>query len=216
MLQGDYKKMSKSAFVKNTMDAISASTSATIRSNSFQSSDVIPLQRITTNTSDISTQSSNYAQSLDSAMPRNCLVYLLTLNHGRLISRACSSKCVRAFVTVNSPTLLLILHSYITPPTNNRVSAALRHSFGTIIKKKVSCNDEYTATITSIQSASSAIHCTELPIFYTSNARYYKEGMVEGMVVCKHLLESKNQKDKNLDWKECFMAIEDSQLYVQA
>lgn len=79
--QGDYKRMSQAAFIKNTMDAISSGTSpASMRSNSsVRSFDFIPLERILTNSSDISAQSSIDAQSIESSapMPRNlsCLSF---------------------------------------------------------------------------------------------------------------------------------------------
>lgn len=78
---GDYKRMSQAAFIKNTMDAISSGTSpASMRSNSSVGSfDFIPLERILTNSSDISAQSSIDAQSIESSapMPRNlsCLSF---------------------------------------------------------------------------------------------------------------------------------------------
>lgn len=111
-----------------------------------------------------------------------------------------------------------------TPPTSinnknkklNRVSTVIKKSVGTIIhKRKVNEGDH--ASVSSVQSSPSVLQyeavathlqSTELPVSTTSNAPYYKEGMI----ACKHLLASKNQRAKHRDWKECFMVIERSQL----
>lgn len=61
--QSDYKKMSQSAFVKNTMNAISAQLNGT--TNEW----VLPLQRTPSNKSDFFIRSSTYAQSLNASMP---------------------------------------------------------------------------------------------------------------------------------------------------
>jgi hypothetical protein len=63
------------------------------------------------------------------------------------------------------------------------------------------------SSVLQYQSVASHLQ-TDLPTTYTSNAPYYKEGMV----VRKHLLEKANQKAKHRDWKDCFMVIERSQL----
>ncbi len=210
--QGGYKKMSQSEFIKNTMSAISSGSPAFTRQKSVQSFDWVSLQRTPSMTSDISTRSSICAKSLDSAMPRN----LSSLSIGSKTWETEVKNMLKHMYTnirnsqINNPS---------SPPVSinkiNRVSTVIRKSVGTMIKKKV--NDEDNATITSVQSTPSVLQyeavashlqSTELPISYTSNAPYYKEGMV----VRKHLLESKNQKAKHRDWKECFMVIERSQL----
>ncbi|GAN08886.1 conserved hypothetical protein [Mucor ambiguus] len=234
--QGDYKKMSRSEFVKNTMEAIYAQLDAPELGDkeeenmlcddhrasglSFQSLDWIPLQRTPSNQSAFSSRSSAYAQSLDSSMPRNLSAWTFG-------SKSWQIEVKNLLKQMYSN----IRHSQITNPSsppaslhnsnNNRMSAAFKRSVGTIIWKRDSIvqNDESssaTPSIASIQSSSSVMQYqavashlqTQLPTAYTSNAPYYKEGMV----VRKHLLEKTNQKAKHRDWKDCFMVIERSQL----
>jgi hypothetical protein len=237
--QGDYKKMSRSAFVKNTMSAIHAQLNTPALGDedmlsddhrasglSFQSLDWIPLQRTPSNQSAFSSRSSTYAQSIDSSMPRN----VSTATACTFGSKAWQLEIKNLLKQIYTN----IRHSQIanpssSPPTsiqNNRVSAAFKRSMGTIIWKgardSIMHHDEDmtcsppSASIASAQSASSimqyqtvASHLqTDLPVSYTSNAPYYKEGMV----VRKHLLEKAHQKAKHRDWKDCFMVIERSQL----
>lgn len=194
---------------------------------SFQSLDWIPLQRTPSNQSAFSSRSSTYAQSLDSSMPRNATT--------TTTARAFGSKAWQIEIKILLKQMYTnIRHSQISNPSsppasiqNNRVSAAFKRSMGTIIWKgardsiminhdeDISCSPP-SASIASAQSASSIMQYqtvasylqTDLPVSYTSNAPYYKEGMV----VRKHLLEKTSQKAKHRDWKDCFMVIERSQL----
>ncbi|KAI8070219.1 hypothetical protein BDF21DRAFT_344512 [Thamnidium elegans] len=196
--QGDYKKMTQSSFIKNTISAISMQSGNTsIKSWSS-------LHRTTTNTSDVSTRSY--------AMPRN----MSSLSVG---SKSWESEIKSMLKQMYTS----IRHHQITDPSfslassqTNSVSAAIKRSVGSIIKKKSVDSDSETvksvkSSVSSImyyQAVASHLQSTELPSAYTSNAPYYKEGMVTR----KHLLESGSQKAKNRDWKDCFMIIERSQL----
>lgn len=217
--QGDYKKMSQSAFVKNTMNTISTGSpaysmlaeshrSSGISTNSY---DWVPLQRITSNTSDFSAKSSAYAQSLDSYSKsfqdevKNLLKQMYNNIRNNQIANPSSSPISMQ---------------------NNRVSTAFKRSVGTIIWKNTtrepmpqstaacetasiaSANSIAPSSVMQYQAVASHLQSTELPTSYTSNAPYYKEGMVSR----KHLLEQSNQKAKHRDWKDCFMVIERSQL----
>ncbi|CAO3644374.1 unnamed protein product [Mucor hiemalis] len=212
--QGDYKKMSQSEFIKNTIDAISTGSPAVTRVRSFHSFDWVPLQRTPTYCSDSSSRSSICARSLDSSMPRN----LSTLSIG---SKTWESEIKNMLKHMYSNIRNSQINNPSTPPTSiknnklNRVSTVIKKSVGTMIKRKLNEGDN--ATITSVQSTPSVLQfeavashlqSTELPVSFTSNAPYYKEGTI----VCKHLLASKNQRAKHRDWKECFMVIERSQL----
>lgn len=229
--QGDYKKMSRSEFVKNTMEAIYAQLDTPALGEedmlsddhrasglSFQSLDLVSLQRTPSNQSAFSSRSSAYAQSLDSSMPRNSSAWAFgskswQIEVKNLLKQMYSN--IRHSQITNSSSPPASLHN------NNRMSAAFKRSVGTIIWKRDSVvhNDEsssVSASITSVQSSSSVMQYqsvashlqNELPTSYTSNAPFYKEGMV----VRKHLLEKTNQKAKHRDWKDCFMVIERSQL----
>ncbi|KAI9244054.1 hypothetical protein EDC94DRAFT_629959 [Helicostylum pulchrum] len=198
--QGDYKKMSQSSFIKNTISAIPMQSGNTcIKSCSS-------LHRTTSNTGDVSAQSYT--------MPRN----ISTLSVGSKNWESEIKSMLKQMYTS-------IRHHQITDPsfslassqTNSSVSAAIKRSVGSIVKKKKSVDSD-SETIKSVKSSVSSImyyqavashlESTELPSSYTSNAPYYKEGMVTR----KHLLESGSQKAKNRDWKDCFMIIERSQL----
>ncbi|KAI9363214.1 hypothetical protein BD770DRAFT_381009 [Pilaira anomala] len=210
--QGDYKKMSQSAFVKNTMNTISTGSpnysmiAGSQRSSglSVQSFDWAPLQRTTSNTSEFSAP---YAQSLDSYTKsfqdelKNLLKQMYTNIRQNQIGNPSSAPISMQ---------------------NNRVSTAFKRSVGTIIWKSAPVNTPTVCETSSIASGQSAtpssvmqyqavashLQSTELPTAYTSNAPYYKEGMVSR----KHLLEKTNQKAKHRDWKDCFMVIERTQL----
>jgi hypothetical protein len=256
--QGDYKKMTRSEFVKNTMDSIYAQISSPASAEddslsddqltsgiSFQSLDWVPLQRTPSNQSAFSSRSSNYARSFDSSSNRGS-------NPAPLGSKVWQTE-MKVFL---KQIYTNIRHNQIadpsSPPTSirsSRVSTVLKRSVGTIIWKGgrddiLSNQDEESpisypispvSTIStqrpprstfsgcrSISSASSNVsnsllhyqsiasylQHTELPTTYTSNAPYYKEGMVTR----KHLLEKANHKAKHRDWKDCFMVIDRSQL----
>ncbi|KAI8646634.1 hypothetical protein BD408DRAFT_428631 [Parasitella parasitica] len=228
--QGDYKKMSRSEFVKNTMEAIHAQLDTPALGEedmlsddhrasglSFQSLDWVPLQRTPSNQSAFSSRSSAYAQSLD--LPRNLSAYAFgskswQIEVKNLLKQMYSN--IRHGQIANPSSPPASIHNN----TNNRMSAAFKRSVGTIMWKRDSVhNDESSSVSVSIasgQSSSSVMQYqsvashlqNQLPTSYTSNAPFYKEGMV----VRKHLLEKTNQKAKHRDWKDCFMVIERNQL----
>ncbi|KAI9333742.1 hypothetical protein BD770DRAFT_416183 [Pilaira anomala] len=207
--QGDYKKMSQTSFIKNTMNAIS------VQSGNTSIKSWTPLQRTPSNTSDVSMQSYTYARSLESSMPRN----MSSLSIGSKTWESEIKSMLKQMYTSIRYNQITDPSSPLTSMNNNRVSAAIRRSVGSMIKKKPTTeNDSDNETVQSVESAISSImyyqavashlQNTELPMSYTSNAPYYKEGMVSR----KHLLESSTQKAKHRDWKDCFMIIERSQL----
>ncbi|CEP17586.1 hypothetical protein [Parasitella parasitica] len=226
--QGDYKKMSRSEFVKNTMEAIYAQLDTPALGEedmlsddhrasglSFQSLDWVPLQRTPSNQSAFSSRSSAYAQSLDSSLPRNLSTYAFgskpwQIEVKNLLKQMYSN--IRHGQIANPSSPPASIHNN----ANNRMSAAFKR---TIMWKREHNNDDsssVSASIASGQSSSSVMQYqsvashlqNQLPTSYTSNAPFYKEGMV----VRKHLLEKTNQKAKHRDWKDCFMVIERSQL----
>ncbi|RCH83732.1 hypothetical protein CU098_004211 [Rhizopus stolonifer] len=229
--QGDYKKMSRSAFIKNTLCAIQAqlNISTCIDEHSiseehkasglsFQSFDWIPLQRTPSGHSGFSSRSSNYAPSLDSSIS--------THSHIALGSKSWQLEVKNLLKQMYSSIRYCQISDPSSPPTSihqsNRVSTVLKRSMGTIIWRQgrdtAQEDDSISSSISSVPSSSQtsllqyqivASHLqTEIPTSYTSNAPYYKEGMV----VRKHLLEKAHQKAKHRDWKDCFMVIERSQL----
>ena len=235
--QGDYKKMSRSEFIKNTMEAIYSQLDTPALGEecmlsddhrasdlSSQSLDWVPLQRTPSNQSAFSSRSSVYAQSLDSSIPRNLSSWTFGSKSWQieikdLLKQMYSN--IRHIQITNPSSPPTSLHNNNNNNNSNRMSAAFKRSVGTIIWKRDSIvhNDEsnsVSASITSVQSSSSVMQYqsvashlqNELPTSYTSNAPFYKEGMV----VRKHLLEKANQKAKHRDWKDCFMVIERSQL----
>lgn len=221
--QGDYKKMSRSAFVKNTMNAIHAQLETPAadvddhRSSSglsFQSLDWIPLQRTSSNQSTLSTKSSNYAPSVDLAVSRNFPSWTIGSKAWQIDVKSLLKQMYSS-----------IRHSQITnpssPPCSNRVSAAFKRSVGTIIWKGArdsilgteensisSIQSSNSTSVMHYQSVASHLQNSDIPTCYISNAPYYKEGMV----VRKHMLEKTGQKAKHRDWRDCFMVIERSQL----
>ncbi|KAG2211191.1 hypothetical protein INT47_006310 [Mucor saturninus] len=197
--QGDYKKMTQSAFIKNTMSAISSGTPAYICSSpSSQSFDWTPLQRIPSSTSEISNESSSYTRSVDSTIPRN----LSSLSIG---SKTWEMELKQVLKQMYSS----IRHCQITNPsspptsihTNSSRVSAFKRSVGSIIKKKAVSDNEDSVTIKSVRSSVSSS-------MQTTNAPYYKEGSV----IRKHLLAAKDQKASHREWKQCFMVIERSQI----
>lgn len=195
---------------------------------SFQSLDWIPLQRTPSNQSAFSSKSSTYAQSLDSSISRknSCTSWTFGSKSWQLEIKVLLKQM---YTNIRRSQIL----NPSSPPTslqNNRVSAAFKRSMGTIIWKgardsimfnnhsgeDMTCSPPSAASIASAQSVNSTMQYqtiashlqTNLPVSYTSNAPYYKEGMV----IRKHLLEKVNQKAKHRDWKDCFMVIERSQL----
>ncbi|CAO3632700.1 unnamed protein product [Mucor hiemalis] len=188
--QGDHKKMTQSAFIKNTMNAISG-----------ESLEWIPLERTLSQGSDYST----YPQSLDSSFPRKMSAYTIG-------SKTWQSDIKDVLKQMYNGIRQTQLTNPSSPPTsmrqnNNRLSNAFRRSLGSVNWKEVCKNDETDSIVAaSIATAPSYVASQiELPSF---TAPYYKEGMVTR----KHLLEKTNQKAKHRDWKDCYMVIERSQL----
>ncbi|KAI8359903.1 Pleckstrin homology domain-containing protein [Choanephora cucurbitarum] len=233
--------MTRSAFVRNTMDAIynqlnihtgidenSVHEEHTASTISFTTFEWNNLQRSPSSSSNFSSRSSTYAQSLDSSMSSN--------SHIAIGSKSWQLELKNQLKQMYTN----IRHCQISDPSlppspsgnSHRVSTVLKRSMGTIMwrgTRQFSSNssssnedvDSSSSTIaTSISSSclypnsliqyqSLASHLqTELPMTYTSSAPYYKEGLV----IRKHLLEKTNQKAKHRDWRECFMVIERSQL----
>lgn len=188
--QGDHKKMTQSAFIKNTMNAISA-----------ESLDWVPFERTLSQSSDYST----YPQSIDSSLPRKISAYTIG-------SKTWQSDIKDVLKQMYNGIRQTQLTNPSSPPTsirqsNNRLSNAFRRSLGSVNWKEVCKNDETDsiATASIITAPSSVASQTELPSY---TAPYYKEGVVTR----KHLLEKTNQKAKHRDWKDCYMVIERSQL----
>ncbi|KAG2232358.1 hypothetical protein INT48_007373, partial [Thamnidium elegans] len=203
--QGDYKKMSQSAFVKNTINAISHNTLADFSYSPFaQSFDWTPLQRNLSNTSDVSIRSSAYTRSFDSGIPHNL----------SFISSESKSWEMQIKIMLKQM-YSQVRHHQITDPStpldsvsrNNSHVGAFRCNFGSIIKKK-SSRDEDSKTIKSARSSISSQK--KEAVTYANGTHYYKEGSV----VLKHLLESKDLKAKHRDWKESYVVIELGQLKI--
>lgn len=261
--EGDYKKMSRSAFVRNTMNAIyiqldlppadiveeeqqqqgvfvdhRTTSGLSFQSTATTANEWMPLHRTPSNQSAFSTRSStSYAQSLDSSTTTSPSIPRThsSNNNNNNIKCAFGSKAWQMEIKFLLKLMYSnIRHHQINNPTSlplsspGRVSAAFKRSVGTIIWKAardsilggsvVGTEVESSSISSSVQSANAssvmqyqsvASHLqTELPTSYTSNAPYYKEGMV----VRKHLLEKTNQKAKHRDWRDCFMVIERDQL----
>ncbi|CAO3634000.1 unnamed protein product [Mucor hiemalis] len=222
--KGDYKKMSRSAFVKNTMSAIYAQLETTPPSStdlslddrsgiSFSTTaptDWSPLQRTPSNQSALSNRSfsTNTPDSLRQQYPFGSISWQYEVKN--VLKQMYSN--VR-HTQINNP-------STLSTPSNNRMSTAFKRGVGTIIWKnsRESMMDEVSisssvqsvnsTSVMQYQSIASHLQNIGLPTSYTSSAPYYKEGMVSR----KHLLEKTNQKARHRDWKDCFMLIERSQL----
>ncbi|GAA5802856.1 hypothetical protein HPULCUR_008331 [Helicostylum pulchrum] len=203
--QGDYKRMSQSAFVKNTINTISHNTPADFSCSPFvQSFDCTPLQRVPSNTSDLSTRSSSYTRSFDSGVPRN-LSFIFS--ESKPWEMQIKSMLKQMYSQVR--------HSQITDPStlldplsrNSSRVGAFKRNVESIIKKKSFC-DEDDKTIKSERSSISSQK--KEAVTYTTGTPYYKEGSV----VIKHLLKSKDLKANRRDWKECYVVIERSQLNI--
>lgn len=63
---------------------------------------------------------------------------------------------------------------------------------------------------TTYQSIANLITNTQLPATYTSDAPFYKEGVIIG----KHLLEKADQKAKHREWKEYFCIVYRAELLI--
>ena len=161
--KGDYKRMSRSAFVKNTMAAISPSSEYSYS-----------LERASSTRS--ATRLSLYSKSLS------------TLSIGSVKSWDSEMKHTLKQMYTN------IRSHQITDP-----SVESNSSRRSSIKSDVS-------SMTSSSTQSTLVQSEIMPC--TSSAPYYKEGVVSR----KHLLESKDQKAKHRDWKQCFMVVDRNQL----
>lgn len=226
--QGDYKKMSRSAFVKNTMSAIYAqletpppsSTDLTLDDRSgvsFSSTaptEWSPLQRTPSNQSALSNRSFN-TNTPDSSRQQYAFGSISWQYEVKNVLKQMYSN-VR-HTQINNPSTTI---SSATPSNNHRMSTAFKRGMGTIIWKnsRESMMDEASiaSSVPSVNSSSvmqyqtiaSHLHNVELPTSFTSSAPYYKEGMVSR----KHVFEKTNQKARHRDWKDCFMLVDKSQL----
>lgn len=194
--QGDYKKMSQSEFIKNTMNTI------TVQENDISSQSWAPLQRISTNTSVSTTDRASCTRSL----PRT---------FSNTSNKSWETEVKNLLKQIYSSIRCIQLADPSTPIDNNKSMTSFKRNVSSIIKKRSVCDGESIKSVKSsvssimhYQAVTSHLQSIELPASYISNAPYYKEGMIS----CKHLLESKSQKAKHRDWKECFMIIERSQL----
>lgn len=185
--------MSQTAFVKNTINTISANAPAYFGSSS---SDWSPLQRVSTNTSDAS---SSYTHSYSSSVPRN-LSFISSESKSwemeiKVILKQMYQQ-VRQNQIADPSNLLFHNHSRVT---------VFKRSVDSIIKKKT-FSEEDVKPFEDIVNTS--VFSTKKSAI--NGAPYYKEGLV----VLKNLLESKDLKAKHRDWKKCFVVIERSQLHV--
>ncbi|KAG2197555.1 hypothetical protein INT47_009553 [Mucor saturninus] len=192
--QGDYKKMTQSAFIANTMSAI------TVQDSGLSSQSWAPLQRISSNATSAST-GSFYTRSLPRTFSSASKSWEIEMKN-MLKQMYSNIRCMQ----IADPS---------TPAGTTTAGASFRRNVSSIIKKKIVHDVESVKSVKSAvsstmhyQAIASHLQSIDLPVSYTSNAPYYKEGMIS----CKHLLESKSQKAKHRDWKECFMVIERSQL----
>ncbi|KAI8389288.1 hypothetical protein BD560DRAFT_430263 [Blakeslea trispora] len=239
--QGDYKRMTRSAFVRNTMDAIynQLSIPTGIDENSvieehkgnaisFSTFEWSNLQRTPSSSSNFSSRSSTYTPSLDSSISSGSQITIGSkswqLEVKNLLKQMYSN--IR-HCQISDPSL---------PPSNTnhsqRVSTVLKRSMGTIMwrgsrhfsSNNSSCiEDGDSASSTIAASISSSCLYANSLIQYQSLASHLQTELPmiytssapyykEGLVIRKHLLEKTNQKAKHRDWRECFMVIERSQL----
>ncbi|KAI8968939.1 hypothetical protein BDF20DRAFT_892384 [Mycotypha africana] len=252
--QGDYKKMTRAAFVKNTMDAIysqldeNTTTPALIDDNIND----IPLSD-DHRASGISFQSFDWMHHLHRT-PSNHSAFSTRSNATTTHTTACIQPSETPFFSQNTTLALTVgskawqmemknlLKELYTNIRNSQISTpdspatSIRsYRVDTILKRSVNSklfnnnnnnnnnhnnnndNDSMLGSTISTESSATSVMqyqsvaahlSSDIPTSYTSNAPYYKEGMV----VRKHLMEKANQKAKHRDWKECFMVIERSQL----
>ncbi|KAI8997762.1 hypothetical protein BDB01DRAFT_735889 [Pilobolus umbonatus] len=219
--QGDYKRMSRSEFIKSTMGAICAQVDSPAFSEdglsddhrtsglSFQSFHWIPLNRTTSNQSNSSSRSSTYTPYSESSSAIGSKLWINEIKNA--LKQMYAS--IRTLQIANPSSPVSSLHN------QSRISSVLKmwkssresfssstpdeevvSPFSTINRGRLSRRTSFSSSISSNIFASQAT--------YTCNTPYYKEGMV----VRKHLLEKANQKAKHRDWKDCFMVIDRSEL----
>ncbi|RCH77639.1 hypothetical protein CU098_000454, partial [Rhizopus stolonifer] len=186
--QGNYKKMSRTEFVNNTMNAIHAQLDPEEEPLSVYSSST-------------STLTLSYHPSTES-----------------LANRTIGSKCwdtdIRNLLKQMYDNIrnYQIAHGFPVV-VDRRLSFKLSLGVMKIQGKNSQTTISSSQTMSSNRTdffpcIASGLYCTDLPLSITSQSPYYKEGLVSR----KHLLERTNQKARHRDWKECFMVIDHHQL----
>jgi hypothetical protein len=153
--QGDYKKMSRVAFVKNTMYAITSQIDGCLpehqtKSTSLQSFDWVPLQRTPSNQSASSTDSSISCDT--SALVFGSKAWQAQL---KLILKQIYNGIRSTQVATPSTPL----------STNNSMSAAIRRSIGSIMRRDSSFTISSQSSIATSLSRGSSI-------FFSATAGY--------------------------------------------
>ncbi|PHZ14412.1 SEC7-like protein [Rhizopus microsporus ATCC 52813] len=228
VVQGDHKRMSRTDFIKNTMNAIrtqsNAPTYASDRLHDDHLASGVSLYRAPSTHSSISSRSCINDSNIE-CTPRH-------ESYPPPGSKAWDMEIVhllkQMYVNIRNNQISDPSASVAASSSTSRMSIVIKRSVGTLMGKNNQCEED---PITRPASLSSTNHCpsiastrssistqyqtiashlqhTELPNAYTSNAPYYKEGIV----IRKHLLEKANQKAKYRDWKECFMVIDRSEI----
>jgi hypothetical protein len=148
--QGDYKKMSRVAFVKNTMYAITSQIDCYVpeKSTSFQSLDWIPLQRTPSNQSASSIASSTCLSSM--TCDASALVFGSQAWQAQL-------KLILKQIYNGIRSTQVATPSTATISANNSVSAAIRRSIGSIMRRD-----------SSFSIASSTFSCNNSSIFFSA------------------------------------------------
>ncbi|CEG68033.1 hypothetical protein RMATCC62417_04366 [Rhizopus microsporus] len=226
--QGDHKRMSRTDFIKNTMNAIRTQSNAlTYASDSLPDDHLasgISLYRAPSTHSSISSRSCINDSNLV-CTPRH-------ESYPPLGSKAWDMEIIhllkQMYVNIRNNQISDPSASVATSSSTSRMSIVIKRSVGTLMGKNSHYEEDSidrpaslsstnhcpsiastrSSISTQYQSIASHLQHTELPNAYTSNAPYYKEGIV----IRKHLLEKANQKAKYRDWKECFMVIDRSEI----
>ncbi|CAO3702226.1 unnamed protein product [Rhizopus stolonifer] len=187
--QGNYKKMSRTEFVNNTMNAIHAQLDP----------EENPLSVYSSSTSTLTLSYYPYIESLAN----------------QTIGSKCWDTDIRnllkqMYVNIRNHQ---IVHGFPVV-VDRRLSFKLSSLGGMKIQGK---NSQITISSSQTMSSNrtdffaciaSGLYCIDLPLSIISQSPYYKEGLVSR----KHLLERANQKARYRDWKECFMVIDNHQL----
>ncbi|KAI9027481.1 hypothetical protein CLU79DRAFT_739389 [Phycomyces nitens] len=191
--QGDYKKMSRSAFVRNTMSAIlsqgdcgSQDTEYMRRTPSAASADPI---RPTT----------RYSKAWQVEIETVLKLMYASIRARQVLHPAPKHEASHQHARRRSLQV-----------TGSRVGA-FKRSVGTIMwkaaRESIFVNDlaEFDAMYSPGLPVSPRLGSPpELPTFYGAGVPYYKDGLL----VRKHLLEKANQKARHREWRDCFMVIE--------
>ncbi|KAI9270812.1 hypothetical protein BY458DRAFT_489900 [Sporodiniella umbellata] len=223
--QGDYKKMTRSEFVNNVMNAVYTQVGTPAYNEDEQVFDEsrnasgLSLRRTPSDGSITS-----YTASVDS-IPRNLSSWVLGSKTWNIKIRNSLKQmytAIRNQQIANPSSTIAVRGSSSSNVTNNRINVALKRSIGTIMWKnnggRYSIEEDlspsspisvtHCSSISSNRSIAPSSRHNELPAAITSSAPYYKEGLVSR----KHLLEKSNQKAKHRDWRERYMVVDHSQL----